>query len=135
MSNQYPPTDPGSEQPGQPPSYQPPSYPPPPPGAPGGYGGAGGYGLPQQSSPLAIVSLVLGILALPCCTFFVLGVGAVVTGFVARRQIAESQGRYKGAGMAMAGMVLGAIAIVLAVAYYVLVLTGTINTDWEFNVG
>ena len=81
---------------------QPPGYPPP--GAPGGYGQA-----PPQTSPLAIVSLVLGIVGFLCCTFFVLSIGAVVTGFLARKQIEESQGRLKGSGMATAGLILGAV--------------------------
>lgn len=105
---------------GQPPGYVPP-------GAPGG------YGQPQQTSPLAIVSLVLGIVGFLCCTFFVLGIGAVVTGFLARKQIAESQGRLKGGGMATAGLVLGAISIVLALAYWVLVLTGALSNDVYFQ--
>jgi hypothetical protein len=112
---------------GQPGYGQPPSYPPPPPGAPGG------YGQPQQTSPLAIVSLVLGIVGLLCCTFFLLGIGAVVTGFLARKQIAESQGRLKGQGMATAGLVLGAVSIVLALFYWVLVLSGAISNDFTFE--
>ncbi len=106
---------------------QPPSYPPQPPGAPGG------YGQPQQTSPLAIVSLVLGIVGFLCCTFFVLGIGAVVTGFLARKQIAESQGRLKGQGMATAGLVLGAVGIVLAVLYWVLVISGAISNNFTFE--
>jgi hypothetical protein len=105
---------------GQPPGYQPP-------GAPGG------YGQPQQTSPLAIVSLVLGIVGLLCCTLFVLGIAAVVTGYMARKQIAESQGRLKGGGMATAGLVLGAVSIVLALAYWVLVLTGAISGNYNFQ--
>ena len=107
---------------GQPPSYQPP-------GAPGG------YGQPQQTSPLAIVSLVLGIVGLLCCTLFVLGIGAVVTGFLARKQIAESGGRLKGGGMATAGLVLGAVSIVLALAYWVLIFSGAIDNDFYFQTG
>ena len=84
---------------------QPPAYPPP--GAPGGYGQA-----PAQTSPLAIVSLVLGIVGFLCCGLFVFSIGALVTGFLARKQIGESQGRLKGAGMATAGLILGAVAIV-----------------------
>ncbi len=116
----------GDQQYGQPPPYgQPPGYPPaPPPGAPGG------YGAPQQTSPLAIVSLVLGILGVPCCTFFVLSIGAIVTGFLARKQIAESQGRLKGSGMAVAGLILGAVMTVVAVVYWILSLAGALDSDF-----
>ena len=46
---------------------------------PYGWGGGpyGPYGTPQQS-PMAIASLVTGILGLPCCSFFVLSVVAIV---------------------------------------------------------
>jgi hypothetical protein len=113
---------------GQPPYGQPPNYPPAPPGAPGGYGQA-----PQQTSPLAIVSLVTGILGFLCCTFFLLGIAAVVTGYLARKQIAESQGRLKGNGMAVAGMVLGGLSILMAAVYWVLILTGAVDSNFSFE--
>lgn len=124
------PPQPGYGQPayGQPPNYQPPNFPPPPPGAPGGYGQA-----PPQTSPMAIVSLVTGILGFLCCTFFVLGIAAAVTGFLARKQIAESQGRLKGSGMATAGLVLGVLSIVLAAIYWVLILTGAVDSNFYFE--
>lgn len=112
----------------QPPYGQPPGYPP-------QGGGPGGYGMPQRTSPLAIVSLVTGIIGLPCCSFFVFGIAAVVTGFLARRQIAASQGQVKGGGMATAGLVLGIIAIVFAVVYYVLVGAGVVDTNYNFQTG
>jgi hypothetical protein len=116
---------PYGQQPGQPPSYQPPP--------PGGPGAPGGYGQPQQTSPLAIVSLVLGILGIPCCGFFVLGIGAAITGFIARKQISESQGRLKGSGMAMAGIVLGLVFTVVAVVYWILVAAGAFSGDFNFQ--
>ncbi len=113
---------------GQPPQYgQPPPYGPPPPGAPGGYGPS------QKTSPLAITSLVLGIVGIPCCTVFALGIAAVVTGFLARKQIAESQGFLKGDGMAMAGLVLGVISIVVAVVVWILNLTGATDSSFYFD--
>ena len=140
MSNEYPPP--------QEPQWNPQSAGTPPPssgGAPGygqpgygvpGYGQPGygqpGYGQPQQTSPLAIISLVLGILGVPCCAFFVLGIAAVVTGLLARRQIAESQGRLKGSEMATAGLVLGVIFMIVAAVYWILILTGAVNS--AFNV-
>lgn len=132
-----PPPPPGSEpqgygQPGYGPAYTPPpAYPPPPPGTPPA--AYGGYGQPVQTSPLAIVSLVLGIVGLLCCTFFVLGIGAAVTGFLARKQISESQGRLKGAGMALAGLILGIASIVLAVVYWGLVIAGAIDANFNFE--
>jgi hypothetical protein len=109
---------------GQQPYGQPPSYPPPPPGAPGG------YGQPQKTSPLAIVSLVLGIIGLPCCYIFVFGIAAVVTGVLARKQIDESQGALKGAGMAMGGLVLGIVTIVAAIVLWILNLSGIMEQNY-----
>lgn len=162
MSNEYPPPDPGQEPEGQ--SDQPPPPPPPSdpqwnpqsPGAPADPGGAapygqpaygqppgyppqpgapGGYGQPQKTSPLAIVSLVLGIVGVPCCTFFVFGISALVTGIFARKQINESQGALKGGGMATAGIVLGVVTIVLAIVVWVLNLTGAIDSNYSFETG
>jgi apolipoprotein N-acyltransferase len=85
---------------------------------------------PQQTSPLAIVSLVLGVLGVPCCAFFVLGIAAVVTGLLARRQIDTSQGRLKGNGMAMAGVVLGVVSILVSLVYWILALTGVLDSSF-----
>jgi Domain of unknown function (DUF4190) len=58
------------------------------------------------NSPLAIASLVSGILAwvfLP----FVAAIIAIVTGHMARGEIRRSAGRFSGEGMAIIGMILG----------------------------
>lgn len=65
--------------------------------------------MPVVNNTLAIVSLVLGIL---CCVPFA-GIGAIVTGVIARNQIAASGGQQKGAELAMVGIVLGALGIAL----------------------
>jgi hypothetical protein len=116
----------GRPQYGQPQYGQPGAQPYPQPGAP--------YGYAQPSvSPLAITSLVLGIIGIPCCTLFLLSIGAVVTGAIARKQITESQGRLKGSGMALAGLVLGIIGIVVAAVYWVLVVTGSVSHNVYFD--
>lgn len=76
---------------------------------------------------------MLGIVGVPCCTFFVFGIGALVTGFFARKQINESQGALKGGGMATAGIVLGVLTIVLAIVVWVLNLTGAIDSSYTFE--
>ena len=62
----------------------------------------------------AIVSLVLGIIALPtpggCFPF---GLAAILLGVYARGQIESSHGRLRGHGLATAGIVLGAISSAL----------------------
>lgn len=67
--------------------------------------------MPVVNNTLAIVSLVLGIL---CCIPFA-GIGAIITGVIARNQIAASGGQQKGAELAMVGIVLGALGMVLGV--------------------
>jgi hypothetical protein len=89
--------------------------------------------MPQKTSPLAIVSLVLGILGIPCCTFFVFGIGAVVTGYLGRKQINESHGALKGGGMATAGLILGIVTIVLAIVVWILNLSGVIESNYNFE--
>lgn len=148
MSNEYPPTGgtpqqpEGNGAPGDLPSYNPgagdptgaagPGYPPPPPPmAPGGYPMGPGM-QPQKTNPLAIVSLVTALLGIPCCGFILLGAVGAVTGFLARKQIAESGGMEKGDGMAKAGMIIGAIMVVLGIVYWVLVLAGVATGN--FNI-
>lgn len=90
---------------------------------PASYGmpGGGGYGLPgipygyggvPSNNGLAIASLV--------CSFFfwIYGLGAVlaiVFGFIARVQIKRSNGMQKGAGMALAGIIIGFAGIVIGI--------------------
>lgn len=89
-------------------------------GAPPGYGGA----QPQSTSVLAIISLVcgiVGILGACCCGFLgVFGTAAVICGFLAKKEIDESGGAKKGGGLAMAGMITGAVGIVLGVGLAIL---------------
>jgi hypothetical protein len=84
----------------------------------------GGYAAPPAASAstnvLAIISLVVGILALlPLCAFvfwFVsifLGIVAAALGFVARNQI-KAAGQ-SGEGIAIAGLVTGILSILLGV--------------------
>jgi hypothetical protein len=50
-----------------------------------------------------VASLLLGLVSL----FPVFGILAIVFGHIARSQIRKSAGRQKGAGMALAGLILG----------------------------
>lgn len=83
----------------------------------GGYNQGGGYNNygPDESNGLGIASMICGIVAIPimCCTnvgsaiSIVLGIIAVVLGII---QIKSHEKR----GMAIAGIVCGAIAVVCA---------------------
>jgi hypothetical protein len=72
------------------------------------------YEQPYETSTLAIVSLVSGIISwflLPILGAII----AVITGHMAKREIGDSQGRLTGDGMATAGLVLGYLQLVLSV--------------------
>ena len=74
---------------------------------------------------LAVASLVTGILAVPmglCCGVFGLAatITALITGFMARKNIKQSNGWKTGDGMALAGIVLGVIGVAMFVLYLVL---------------
>jgi len=98
-----------------------PFAPPTPYGVPGAYPppyAPSGYPAGPATNGLAIAALILGIVGwLPC------GIGsvvAVILGFIARGQIRESQGRQGGDGLALAGIILGFLAIGFWVLIFVL---------------
>jgi hypothetical protein len=71
-------------------------------------------GTPRQTSALAVVSLVSGILGwlpLPLIGSIV----AIVTGHLARGEIRREPGRLEGDGMALAGLILGYGALALGI--------------------
>lgn len=68
-----------------------------------------------QNQTLAIVSLVLGILSIPCCGFIIFGIAALVTGFMAKNKADQNPNEYGGRGLALGGMILGGITIVLGI--------------------
>lgn len=98
--------------------YSPPPPPPPPP-AQGWTPQPGYYPQRQTVNGFAVAALVLGIAAL--CTQILGGVLAVIFGNVALRRIDDSQGREKGRGLAIAGIVLGWIGIAF---------TGIVAAGW-----
>ncbi|MET9608582.1 DUF4190 domain-containing protein [Streptomyces sp. NPDC006512] len=113
------------------PAYQgaPPGYPgyaaPGPAGLP--YPGYPGYAYPGYAPPvtsgLAVTALVLGILSVLACVTVIgsiaLGIAAVVFGVVGRGK--ANRGQAGGGGMALAGIILGAVGIVLGVVLGLLV--------------
>ena len=66
------------------------------------------------NSNLAVISLVMGILGLTI--FPTIGsIAAVITGYMAKKEIRESSGSQGGEGMATAGLIMGWIGIGLGV--------------------
>jgi hypothetical protein len=80
---------------------------------------------------VGVVSLFFGI----CCQPLALvgGIGAIVLGFMARHRIADSGGAVAGAGMAIAGMVTGGLAVLGSIAVMALFLTGGIQQFGSFT--
>jgi hypothetical protein len=73
-----------------------------------------------QNNTLSIISLVLGILSIPCCGFVIFGIGAAVTGFLAKKKADQNPELYGGRGMALAGMIIGIITAVIGLILTVL---------------
>ncbi len=65
--------------------------------------------LPQQET-LAVWSLVLGIASLAVC--LLCGIVAVILGVISLRRINAAEGALKGKGMAVAGIVMGALSTI-----------------------
>lgn len=114
----------------EPPNYGTPPPPPgggqPPYGAPGSQPAYGGQ--PAQNSVMAIIGLVTGILGVTiCCGSFILAGAALVLGILSKKEIAESGGAKKGAGMAQAAFILGIVGLVLSALYWVLYIADVIT--------
>ena len=65
-----------------------------------------------QQSGLAITSLVLGILSLVCFGFLA-GIPAIICGHIARARSRRYPAVYGGAGMALAGLIMGYVGLVM----------------------
>ncbi|CAJ1580739.1 DUF4190 domain-containing protein [[Mycobacterium] wendilense] len=140
-----------------PPHAPPPDYPPPPPGygayppppqypappGPPGYGGyPGGYGapydpygppVPMETNNLATASLVTSVagalLSLFCCLGAFLPIVGLVLGIAALNQIKNTH--QQGRGMAIAGIVIGAITLALLVVLFMVgVAVGISGENW-----
>jgi hypothetical protein len=100
------------------------SYPPEPPPGPG-YGYGQPYGPPVAvTNSKATASLVTGIASLVlswCCGLGLVGIVAIVLGAKARKEIVASGGTQQGDGLALGGIVTGAIAAVLGLLFLVLI--------------
>ncbi|BCJ60291.1 hypothetical protein Jiend_37130 [Micromonospora endophytica] len=122
----YDPYAPGTPSYGQP---YPPSYgqPYPPPYAPQPYGGAPMYphagfiGPGGQQNTLGLISMILGIASIPlnCCFLGIpLGLAAVITGWLGKQK--ADQGLAGNAGQALAGLICGAVGLLLGLLYILL---------------
>ncbi len=139
---QPPPPDPSGPSDGYPPPVQP-SYPPPPGYGAGGYPGYPppppqpytGYSPPPigMRNGLGVAALVLALISLPAALTIVggliLGSTAIVLGVLGRGRV--RRGEADNGGVATAGIVLGALGVVLSlVMIIVAVVAGRWFMDW-----
>ena len=104
---------------------------------PGQYPAGPGYGAPPPTgnNTKAVIALVVGVIGLVfafCCSLLglVLGVVAIVLGRISRREIAATGGAQSGDGLAKAGLVLGIVDVVIAVA---LIIVGIVLSASGFD--
>jgi hypothetical protein len=71
---------------------------------------------PVQNSTLAVISLIAGILGFTAVPFFG-SIAAIITGHMAKKEIAESNGTLGGEGMAKAGQIMGYIGLALGLCF------------------
>ena len=89
---------------------------------------------PRQTSVLAIISLVAGLcgwLPLPIIGSLV----AIVTGHLARAEIRREPGRFEGDGLAVAGLVLGYLALLFGLVVGAIVLLFFGGMVWLSSFG
>jgi Domain of unknown function (DUF4190) len=124
---------------GQQPQYGQPPY-----GQPYGPQGYGqgpyppGYAYPGvvPNNGKATASLITGIATLVlswCCGAGVLGVVAIVLGVKARSEIRASGGRQGGDGIALAGIITGAVAVLVGIVAIVVIIVGLASTGGSSN--
>jgi hypothetical protein len=117
---------PGAQQPSYAyPAYGAPAYGTPPPGQPS-------YGYPYATSKtngLAIAALVVSLISMVSCPL--IGLAGAIMGHIARRQVTER--REEGAGMALAGIIVGWIGLaigILIVVFYIVLFAGLSSSGY-----
>ena len=107
-----PPPQPPYAQPTQPGGYGAPA-----PGYPAAPGSPYGAPAPEQNNTLGLLGMIFGIVGIPaaCCAFlgFLLGAAGIVLGVLGMKRVSE--GKASNRGMALAGVICGAVAVVLSI--------------------
>lgn len=81
-----------------------------------------------ENKTLAIVSLVLGILSCLCCFSVITGPAGLITGFMAKKKAEENPAEYGGRGLALGGMITGAIGFLIGVGVIIMqIFFGVLN--------
>ena len=113
--------------------------PPPPPGynappPPPGYSAYGAAPMPQKTNGLSVASLVLSLVGIIPCFWGlqVPGLLGVIFGFIGRNQIKRSNGAQKGAGLALAGLIVGLVLLAVCAALWAYI---AFSGDCSFDNG
>ncbi|MBK9216325.1 MAG: DUF4190 domain-containing protein [Chloracidobacterium sp.] len=81
-----------------------------------------GTAVGDQNKTLPIVSLILGIGSLCCYLAPITGIAALITGFLGMKNANNNPAEYGGKGLAIAGMVLGALFFLIGIVYYIFII-------------
>jgi hypothetical protein len=87
------------------------------------------YARGGQDQTLPIVSVVLGVLGLVfiCCYGgFPFGIAAIITGYLGLNNTNKNPMRYGGRGMAIAGLILGAVSLLTGLLFILLAIIGNL---------
>ena len=98
-------------------------------------------GSEDRPGPMAIVALICGILSVICHCVpiagsfigFFLSVAAIVRGIIEIKRIGRGEGSTKGKGMALAGIILGAVGIVFGIIWIIIISIASFSgifADW-----
>jgi hypothetical protein len=98
-------------------------------------------GSEERPGPMAIVSLICGILSVICHCVpiagsiigFILSVAAIVLGIIEIKRIGRGESSEKGKGMCIAGIILGAVGIIVGIIWIVIISVGIfagVFGDW-----
>ena len=98
-------------------------------------------GSEERPGPMAIVALVCGILSVVCHCIpvagafigFFLSVAAIVLGIIEIKRIGRGESNTKGKGMALAGIILGAVGIVFGIILIIIISVASFSgifADW-----
>jgi hypothetical protein len=81
-------------------------------------------GVGGQNKTLPIVSLVLGIASICCYVSPLTGIAAIITGMLGLKNIKNDPNTYGGKGLALAGIICGAVFLLIGIVYYILLIFG-----------
>jgi hypothetical protein len=74
----------------------------------------------SDNNGMSIASLILGIMGIPLFCSVIVPILAIIFGIVGLNQISKSGGEKRGRGMAIAGIICGAIGTLITLIYYVI---------------